>query len=165
MLTNDRGRGQAGVCRPWYSRLPAFPGIRVWEEKGPRAAPALPGRGGTIKARVCPPHHCSVVSIAGPLNIRYQMELSEAERARLRGLAPLLLHALHIAFESVQPLLPDGPLFAKPILGHDEARWHKTVATLATLLRRLEHARSLENTKVLGEGWQSHLIRLGEFGH
>jgi hypothetical protein len=99
------------------------------------------------------------------MNIRYRVELSEAERARLRGLAPLFLHALHIAFEPVQPLLPDGPLFAKPILGHDEARWHKTVAALATLLRRLEQARLLENTKVLGEGWQSHLIRLGEFGH
>ena len=99
------------------------------------------------------------------MNIRYRVELSEAERARLRGLAPLFLHALHIAFEPVQPLLPDGPLFAKPIFGHDEARWHKTVAALATLLRRLEQARLLENTKVLGEGWQSHPIRLGEFGH
>ena len=69
------------------------------------------------------------------MNIRYRVELSEAERARLRGLAPLFLHALHIAFEPVQPLLPDRPLFAKPILGHDEARWHKTVAALATLLR------------------------------
>lgn len=91
------------------------------------------------------------------MNIRYRVELSEAERARLCGLTPLFtplfLHALHIAFEPVQPLLPDGPLFAKPVLGHDEARWHKTVAALATLLRRLEQARLLENTKVLGEGW------------
>ena len=49
------------------------------------------------------------------MNIRYRVELSEAERTRPRGLAPLFLHALHIAFEPVQPLLPDGPLFAKPI--------------------------------------------------
>jgi hypothetical protein len=50
-------------------------------------------------------------------------------------LSSLFLHTLHIEFEPVQPLLPDGPLFAKPILGHDEARWHQTVAALATLLR------------------------------